>query len=36
VLRSFGVTAIRVDPEQIGCQVEAILRRLYLSVDGVE
>lgn len=36
VLRSFGVTAIRADPEQIGCQVEAILRRLYLSVDGVE
>ena len=37
ILRSFGVTAIRVaDPDDLGAQVEAILRRVYLSLDGVE
>ena len=37
ILRSFGVTAIRVaDRDDLGAQVEAILRRVYLSLDGVE
>jgi hypothetical protein len=37
ILRSFGVTAIRVDdPHRLGAEVEAILKRVYLSLDGVE
>jgi hypothetical protein len=37
ILSSFGVTAIRVaDRDDLGAQVEAILRRVYLSLDGVE
>jgi len=36
VLESFGVTAIRLDnPNDLGRQVKAIMKRLYLSVDGV-
>ena len=36
VLASFGVTAIRVEaPSNMGAQVAAILKRVYLSLDGV-
>jgi hypothetical protein len=36
VLDSFGVTSIRVNGgEKIGAEVEAILKRVYLSIEGV-
>jgi hypothetical protein len=35
VLRSFGVSAIRVDPRNMGAEVEAILKRVYVSAEGV-
>jgi len=36
VLDSFGVTSIRVNGgEKMGAEVEAILKRVYLSVEGV-
>jgi len=36
VLESFGVASIRVEGgEKMGAQVEAILKRVYLSVEGV-
>lgn len=37
ILRSFGVTTIRLKkPEDLGDQVAAILKHLYLSLDEVE